>query len=245
MNISDIRFPVEGNVQNLVHFSDPRGTYVFTFGSPFCYTQPVELKEKKAFLLGSFNHLKKKSLDAESVLSYYTVSEEKRKHNAPAVKAAVRDAALYKADGSPLGKIEILVQSGIFRKYAGIHPNPVYDPSGKLVAFCLYDPANKCKDIYACGPDFQHLSEPLEKDQIEAYLADGSISRVFSYDIVESEDADSKDRFMAIFSPSKKSELTNNRIRYFGCSGDEDMHELLLTALFAFFWVTYIDIPMN
>ena len=52
MNITDIHFPIEGNVQNLVHFLDPRGAYVFTFGSPFSYMEPSELKEKKAFILG-------------------------------------------------------------------------------------------------------------------------------------------------------------------------------------------------
>ena len=50
---------------------------------------------------------------------------------------------------------------------------------------------------------------------------------------------------MAIFSPSKKSELTNNRIRKYDCAADDDTKQLLLTALFAFFWGTYIDIPLS
>ena len=50
---------------------------------------------------------------------------------------------------------------------------------------------------------------------------------------------------MAIFSPSKKSELTNNRLRYFGSELPEDLQTLLLTALFAFFWGTYIDVPLS
>ena len=76
---------------------------------------------------------------------------------------------------------------------------------------------------------------------------DGSLysSRVFSYDIVESEEVDNKDRFLSIFSPSKKSELTNNRLRYYGCKDDETLKKLLLTALFSFFWGTYIDIPLG
>ena len=90
-----------------------------------------------------------------------------------------------------------------------------------------------------------HLSESLKDEQIDTLQSAGKIHRVFSYDIVESEEADNKDRFMAIFSPSKKSELTNNRLRYFGCDADEDTQDLLLTALFAFFWGTYIDIPLS
>ncbi len=244
MNIADIHFPLEGNVQNLVHFLDPRGTYAFTFASPFCYAGPADLKEKQAFIIGEFNHLKKRSLDAESVLAYYTV-DEKKKHPDPSIKAAVKEAVICDPDNTPLGRIEILVQSGIFRKYAGLHPNPVYSEDGELIGFCHYDPEKKSKDFYACSPDFPHLSESLEIERIAALIADGSISRVFSYDIVEAEDVDTKDRFMSIFSPSKKSELTNNRIRYFGYNRDEDRLKLMLTALFAFFWVTYIDIPMN
>ncbi len=245
MNIADIRFPIEGNVQNLVHFLDPRGTYVFTFGSPFCYTEPAELKEKKAFILGEFNNLKKKSLNAESVFAYYTVSEEKRKHQDPSVKAAVREALIFDSESHALGYMEVLVQKGIFRKYAGLHPNPVYGADGTLIGFCHFNSQKKSKDIFTCGPDFPHLSESLTKEQIDALIEDGSITRVFSYDIVESEDVDTKDRFMSIFSPSKKSELTNNRIRYYGYKGDENQLRLLLTALFAFYWITYIDIPMN
>ena len=90
MYLAEIRFPLEGNVQSLVHFIDTQGAYAFTFGSPFCYSEPAELKEKKAFILGEFNHLKKKSLDAEAVYAFYTVSEEKKKHPDPKVKAAIR-----------------------------------------------------------------------------------------------------------------------------------------------------------
>ena len=245
MNIADIRFPIEGNVQNLVHFSDYGGNYVFTFGSPFCYAGPEELKNKKAFILGGFNHLKKKSLDAESVYTYYIPSDEKKKHPDPSVKASVRKAEIFGADHTLSGRIEILVQNGVFRKYAGLHPNPVYSPDGTLIAFCRYSPKNKSKDLFTCLPDFAHLSESLTDEQISDFIAEGTISRVFSYDIVEAEDVDQKDRFMSIFSPSKKSELTNNRIRFFGFDGDKKQLDLLLTALFAFFWITYIDIPMN
>lgn len=245
MNLESIRFPVEGNVQNLVHFTDVYGAYAFTFGSPFCYAEPAELKAKNAFLLGSFNHLKKKSLNAESIISYYINGTEKQKHPDPRTKAAIRETKIFRGDNAPLGKIEILLQYGIFRSYKGTHANPVYNAEGKMLGFCHYCPENKSKDVYLCDPDFDHLSEPLTGDQIESFLSAGIIRRVFSYDIVESEEADNKDRFMAIFSPSKKSELTNNRIRYFGCDADEDTQDLLLTALFAFFWGTYVDIPLS
>ncbi len=245
MNLESIRFPIEGNVQNLVHFTDVYGTYAFTFGSPFCYTEPAELKSKNAFLLGGFNHMKKKSMNAESVFTYYINDTEKRKHPDPRTKAAIRETKIYRGDGTPLGKINILLQHGMFRSYKGTHANPIYDAEGTMIGFCHYSPEDKCKDVFLCKPDFDHFSEPLTKDQIGSFLSEGSIRRVFSYDIVESEEADNKDRFMAIFSPSKKSELTNNRLQFFGCDADEDTQDLLLTALFAFFWGTYIDIPLS
>ena len=245
MNLESIRFPLEGNVQNLVHFSDQYGTYVFTFGSPFCYAEPADLKIKNAFLLGAFNHLKKKNLDAESVYTYYINSTEKKKHPDSHTRAAIRETEIYRGDGTLLGKIDVLLQHGLFRSYKGTHANPVFDAHGEMIGFCHFCPENKSKDVYLCRPDFDHLSEALTKDQIESFLSQGIIRHVLSYDIVESEEADNKDRFMAIFSPSKKSELTNNRLRYFGCDADEDTQDLLLTALFAFFWGTYIDVPLN
>lgn len=245
MNLKDIRFPVEGNVQNLVHFMEASGAYVFTFGSPFCYQGPAELKDKNAFLLASFNHLKKKSLSAESVFTYYVNDENRTNHPDPAIKASIRGSRIFRGDGTPLGRIDVLLQRGLFRRYAGQHPNPVYDRDGVLTGFCHYDPSTKSKDAYLCGPSFSRLSEPLNREKLDALLAEGSIRHLFSYDIVESEEADNKDRFMAIFSPSKKSELTNNRIRAFETEADTDTTELMLTALFAFFWGTYIDIPLS
>ena len=245
MNLNDIRFPIEGNVQNLVHFMETNGAYSFTFGSPFCYQEPAELKAKNAFLLASFNHLKKKSLSAESVFTYYINDEDRKNHPDPSIKASVRGSRIFRGDGTPLGRIDVLLQRGLFRRYAGLHANPVYDPNGVLTGFCHYDPAAKSKDAYLCGPSFSRLSEPLNKEMIDSLTAEGSIRHLFSYDIVESEEADNKDRFMAIFSPSKKSELSNNRIRYFGAEEDTEKTELMLTALFAFFWGTYIDIPLS
>ena len=245
MNLSDIRFPVEGNVQNLVHFMETSGAYAFTFGSPFCYQEPAELKAKNAFLLASFNHLKKKSLSAESVFTYYINEDNRTNHPDPSVKASVRGSRIFRGDGTPLGRIDVLLQRGLFRRYEGRHPNPVYDRDGVLTGFCHYDPSTKSKNAYLCGPAFTGLSEALNKEKLDALIAEGSIRHLFSYDIVESEEADNKDRFMAIFSPSKKSELTNNRIRAIEPAEDPDKAELMLTALFAFFWGTYIDIPLS
>lgn len=244
MNLSEIKFPIEGNVQNLVHFLDVNGDYAFTFGSPFCYAAPADLKEKKAFLLGSFSQMKKRNLNAESIFAYYINSDEKKPHPDRRIKASIRESRIYLGDGSQLGSISVLLQRGMFRSYAGIHPNPVYDTEGKLAGFCHYDSKNKTKDVYTCDPDFSHLSVSLHHEQIEELVSAGSIHRVYSYDIVESEEVDNKDRFMAIFSPSKKSELVNNRIRFFGSGEDEDRKTLLLTALFAFFWGTYVDVPL-
>lgn len=245
MNLAEIRFPLEGNVQSLVHFLDNQGAYAFTFGSPFCYVSPEDLKEKQAFLLGCFNQMKKKNLNADSVFSYYINSEERKAHPDRHVKASVRESKIYLGDGTPIGSIQILLQHGIFRSYKGLHPNPVFDTRGTLVGFCHYNEKNKSKDVYTCSPDFAPLTRSLGNEEIETLQSAGSIHRVFSYDIVESEEVDNKDRFMAIFSPSKKSELTNNRIRFFGCGEGEERQALLLTALFAFFWGTYIDVPMN
>ena len=245
MNLDDLSFPLEANVQNIAHFLDTKGTYAFTFGSPFCYNEPAELKEKKAFLLAGFNQQKKKSLNAETVFTYYINSDEKRPHPNAKIKASVRETKVFKGDGAELGTIEIILQRGIFRSYEGINANPVYDKNKKLVGFCHFNKKTKSKDIYTCDADYQIPSEPQSPDTIASLESAGRVHKVYSYDIVEAEEVDNKDRFMAIFSPSKKSELTNNRIRFFGCEADRDLKELLLTALFAFFWGTYIDIPLS
>lgn len=245
MNISEIKFPVEGNVQNLAHFYDSQGSYVFTFGSPFCYDNPIELKEKNAFLLANFPQVKKKSLTAESIFTYFIHSEEKQNHPDKKVKASIRESVIYSGEGNIMGTVDVLLQRGMFRSYAGMHPNPVYDKDHKLIGFCHYNDAEKSKDIYTCGEDFTHLSESITGKQMKELEAAGAVHRVFSYDIVESGEADTRDRFMAIFSPSKKSELTNNRLRFFGSDKNEENLHLLLTALFAFFWGTYVDIPLR
>ena len=245
MNLDDFRFPLEANVQSLAHFIDSQGTYAFTFGSPFCYKEPAELKEKGAFLLAGFNQLKKKNLNADSIYTFYINSDQKKPHPDPKVKASVKEAIIYRGDGSELGKIDILVQRGVFRSYAGMHPNPVYDVKGTRVGFCHYNPENKSKDVYTCDPEFELPEESLTSEQITVMESERKIHKVFSYDVVESDEVDNKDRLLSVFFPSKKSELTNNRIRYFGCENDSDLKDLLLTALFAFFWGTYIDIPLT
>lgn len=245
MNLDDIRFPLEANVQNLAHFIDTQGVYAFTFASPFCYNSPEEMKEKNAFLLAAFNQQKKKNLNADSIFTYYINSENKQSHPDRKIKASIRESIIFRSDGSELGKIQILLQRGMFRSYKGLNANPVYDAAGKLVGFCHYNPRTKSKDIYSCGSDYQIPSKPLYPEDTSSLEAAGSIHKVFSYDIVEAEEVDNRDRFMAIFSPSKKSELSNNRIRYYGCEANEDLKELLLTALFAFFWGTYIDVPLG
>lgn len=245
MDFNEIKFPLEANVQNLAHFLDTEGTYAFTFASPFCYIGPAEMKEKEAFLLAVFNKQKKKSLSAESVYTYYINSREKKPHPDKKIKASIRESKIYKGDGSMLGSINVLLQRGMFRSYTGMNANPVYNAAGVLVGFCHYNAKNKSKDIYSCSPDYQIPSNALKADDVLSLESAGTIHKVFSYDIVEAEEVDNKDRFMAIFSPSKKSELTNNRIRYYGCENDEDLKALLLTALFAFFWGTFIDVPLG
>ena len=245
MNLDELSFPLEANVQNIAHFIDTKGVYAFTFGSPFCYISPEELKEKKAFLLAGFNQQKKKNLNAETVFTYYINSEEKHPHPDRKIKASIRETKIYKNDGSELGTVQILLQRGMFRSYEGINANPIYNKENELVGFCHYNKKSKSKDVYTCDRDYQIPSEPLSPQDIAALESAGRVHKVYSYDIVEAEEVDNKDRFMAIFSPSKKSELTNNRIRFFGCEADTDLKELLLTALFAFFWGTYIDIPLS
>ena len=245
MNLADIRFPIEGNVQNLVHFLDNEGNYTFTFGSPFCYASPVDLKVKKAFLLGSFNQMKKKNLNADAIFTYYINSEEKKPHPDRHIKASVRESNIYLGDGTHIGSVHILLQRGMFRSYAGMNPNPIYTSGGELIGFCHYNQEHRSKDVYTCDPTFPHLSKSLKNNQIEELQSAGTVHRVYSYDVVECEEVDTRDRFMAIFSPSKKSELVNNRIRFFGCGENEERQALLLTSLFAFFWGTYIDVPLS
>ena len=196
-------------------------------------------------MLAGFNQLKKKNLNADSIYTYYINSDQKKSHPDPKVKASVKEAIIYRGDGSKLGKIDILVQRGFFRSYAGMHPNPIYDVNGIRVGFCHYNPEHKSKDVYTCDPTFELPEESLTSEQIAVMESERKIHKVFSYDIVESDEVDNKDRLLSVFFPSKKSELTNNRIRYFGCEYDSDLKDLLLTALFAFFWGTYIDVPLT
>ena len=245
MKISEIAFPIEGNVQTVAHFYDQRGNYVFSFASPFCYNEPAEMKAKNAFLLAGFMNPKKKSSSPEEIFSFFINKEEKQNHPDGRVKASVRETVLYDGNGEPQGTVDVLLQRGFFRSYAGMHPNPVYDKDRRLIGFCHYNSEEKSKNVYTCDENFSHLNESISAAQIKELEAAGAVHRVFSYDIVESEDADNKDRFLSIFFPSKKSELSNNRIRFYGSSLDDEKLHLLLTALFAFFWGTYIDIPMN
>ena len=245
MELNKLRFPLEANVQNIAHFIDTQGTYAFTFGSPFLYNNPIELKEKGAFLLAAFNQQRKKNLNAEEVFTYYINSQKKTPHPNNKIKANIRESVIYRGDGTKLGTINILLQRGMFRSYKGLNVNPIYTADDKLVGFAHYNIQTKSKDVYTCNQNFQIPDNPLTSNDASSLESTGSIHKVFSYDIVESEDIDNKDRFLAIFSPSKKSELTNNRIRYYGCEDDADLKDLLLTALFAFFWGTFIDIPLS
>ena len=48
IDFNAIRFPVEGTVNRIVHFSDTFHQYAFSFVSPFVYQQPAEYQKKGA-----------------------------------------------------------------------------------------------------------------------------------------------------------------------------------------------------
>ncbi len=244
MEISTLQFPLEANVQALAHFMNVDETYAFTFASPFCYDEPAELRVKKVFLLAKFSHLKKNAMTAEEIYSGFTYGEGKRPLEHGKLKAAIKDVQLYGPDMQPIGTLEALVQKGFLRSYNGDGTNPIFDRDHKLVGFAYYNAEDHAKEVYTCGEDFPHLYEAVKPKEMRAYEAQGLVRRVFSYDIHEVEGTKSKDRWAAIFSAQKKSELTNNRLNRFGALLDEDTMLLLLTGLVGYFWATYIDVPL-
>ena len=244
MEISTLQFPLEGNIQALVHFMDGEESYAFTFASPFCYTEPVHLKNKQMFLLAKFSHLKKNALTAEEVYSGFTYSEGKRPLETGNLKAGIKDVQLYGPDGEQIGSLEALVQKGFLRTYKGDGTNPIYDRDHKLIGFAYYNSEENAKEVYACEEDFPHLYEGVKPQEMRDFQAKGLVRKVFAYDIHEVEGTKQLDRFAAIFSAQRKSELTNNRISRYGALMDEDKMLILLTGLFGYFWATYIDVPL-
>lgn len=244
MEISSLQFPLEGNVQALVHFANADEGYAFTFASPFCYAEPVDMKEKKMFLLAKFSQVKKNAMKAEEIYAGFTYGEGKRTLENSKLKAGIKDVQLYGPDGRQIGSVEALVQKGFLRSYNGDGTSPIYDQDHKLAGFAYYNSDEHAKEVYICEEDFPHLNESVKPKQMREYAAKGLVRKVFSYDIHELEGTSQKDRWAAIFSAQKKSELTNNRVCRYGALLPEDRMQLLLTALFGYFWATYIDVPL-
>lgn len=240
MNYNELNFPIEGNVQQFVHFADNSGNYALTFASPFCYREPDELREKKAYLLGLFDQFRKAQTPS-AIFSYYILSEEKK---ADSKKTAVKPAEIFDGSGEKLGSIDIRLEQGFIRHYNGLLPNKINDKNGNCIAFCHFLPVEKKKCLFTVSEGFTPSDEELTEDKIHELENQGSIRRIYAYDLVHLE-TDAKSWFESLFSSSKKSEMINNRISRYAEPENEETAKLFLTALFAYFWTTYIDTPMS
>ncbi len=240
MNYTEIQFPLEGNVQQFVHFADACGGYKITFASPYCYQGCEEYLSKKAFLLGFFDQFRK-ATSPQEVYSYYTLDEKTKPCGIPGVRAAIRTAEIFDSENNRIGSVDSLLDSGFIRLYRGLYPNRIYDNEGKCVAFCAFRKDEGKKYLYTFEESFvDHLEEELTADKLKEYEQSGVIQRVYGYELVHLK-SDAKSALEALFSSSKKSELTNHRIRQFSAPSDETQAKLFLTALFAYVWTTYID----
>lgn len=243
MNLVDIKFPIEGNVQSLVHFSDGQHNYAFSFASPFVYQQPEELKEKKAFIIGSYNPFNSGNQTPEKIFSYYTVSEKKERHPLKKLNANQKRLTMMNGNNEKIGALDILSPHNRLFKFDGMIPNLLYDSNEKLVGFCHYQPMLRKKCVYSFKPSFNRLTERIRIDDIRELENSGVIKCLYAYEIIH-KDADAKKRLEAIFSAEKKAEMVSNRISKIQMQESEEQSLLFLTAIIAFFWDTLIDLPL-
>ncbi len=243
MNLEDIKFPIEGNVQNLVHFSDNQHNYAFSFASPFVYLQPEELKAKKAFLIGSYNPFNPGQQTPEKIFSYYTVSEKKERHPIKKLNANRKRLTLMNGNHEKIGGLDILSPHNRLFKFDGMLPNLLYDSQENVVGFCHYQPVLRRKCVYSFKPSFDRLNENILINDIRELENSGTIKCHYAYEIIR-KDADAKKRLEALFSAEKKAEMVSNRISKIQITDSEEQTLLFLTAIIAFFWDTLIDLPL-
>ncbi len=243
MNFEDIKFPIEGNVQNLVHFSDSQHNYAFSFASPFMYEQPAELKLKKAFLLGSYNPFYPGTQTPEKIFTYYLTPDKKERNPVKNLNADQKNVVFMNGDGLQIGSMNILSPHNRLLKFDGMIPNLIYDAEGNVAGFCHYQPSLRRKCVYSFQPSFEMLNENLQIDKLRENENSGAVKCHFTYEIIH-KDSDTKKKLEAMFSAEKKAEMINNRINMIQKPESNERAELFITALVAFFWNTLIDLPL-
>ena len=243
MDYSTIKFPIEGNVQDYVHFRDSERNYAFTFASPFQYTYPEGLKAKKAFIVGRIDPFDRKQKGADEIYFHYVALPEKKPYPEKKANANVHTVQLFSGTDKLIGSIEVLSQKGAFRRLNGDYVSVVRDIENKPIGFCAFDSAAKSKSVFLAKDDFDHFYEKMGPEILKEWENAGVIRRIFTYDIVKVE-ASSRERLESIFSPSKKSEMSNQRLHMIQKPESNDEMEICLAAIFAYFWQTYIELPL-
>lgn len=244
MEFSQIQFPIEGSVQEFVHFLDPNNAYTFSFATPFCYNGAEDFKRKGAYLFASFDTFRMIS-EPKDVYAYYTLGSDVKDCPIKKAKAGIKTASLFDGDGTFLGKTDLLTQKGFFRGYNGLYPNRVFDAEGKLAAFTLWLKDKKQKCLYTFEDGFEpYLDAEITTEQALKWEEEKRIQCVLSYDLVNLE-ASAKTVFEMLFSPSKKSEYTHHRVRRFVLPSDESQQRFWLLALFSCVWTTFLEAPLS
>ena len=109
IDFNAIRFPVEGTVNRIVHFSDTFHQYAFSFVSPFVYHQPAEYQKKGAFLVAKYNPFNPDIDAPEEIYRFFIPEDESRKVLLDKKRnLTARRVHLYSADEEPLGAVEVL-----------------------------------------------------------------------------------------------------------------------------------------
>lgn len=242
MKLQNINFPVEGIVQDFVSFSDNYRVPTFSFASPIRYKGLDDLKEKQAYLIASINPNASGVVKKEEIFSYYIAEKDKSKHPSNS-KVNLQKIILYNDEDQNMGELDLVLPRSHFFKFSGKYPNVVKNSSGEPVAFCYFNPEKLQKSIYTFTSRFTAFTEEIKADKMKELEEQGIVKKIYTYSLVN-KDVSMSERMEMFFSPSKKSESILNRISMDNLPESDEAGLLYLTAVMAFFWTTYIDLPM-
>ncbi len=243
IDFNSIRFPVEGTVNRIVHFSDTFHQYGFSFVSPYVYDQPAQYKARGAFLIAKYNPFNPDINHPEEIYGHFiaeddakkTVVNAKRNLNAKRVR-------LFDGDDRELGSLEVLTPKNRLFGFKTNYPNRIFDAGGTVVGFAHYQPQRQRKAVYSVAPGFD-FDRPLTLDDIRSFETEKKISQRFTYGLQQKE-LDFKGRLEAMFSPNKKSESILNQVNMPFVAEDYAENLRYLLSVIAFFWTTIIDLPV-
>ncbi len=243
IDFNAIRFPVEGTVNRIVHFSDTFHQYAFSFVSPFVYHQPEEYQKKGAFLVAKYNPFNPDIDAPEEIYGFFIPEDESRKVLLDKKRnLTARRVHLYSADEEPLGAVEVLYPNHRLFRFVTTYPNRIFDAAGNRIGVAHFQPARHRKCVYSCAKDFDWERSYSFDEMVDAEKA-GKVELRFSYGLQQKE-MDLRSRLEAMFSPSKKSESILNQIDMPVASTDDRENLRYLLAMIAFFWTTVIDLPI-